>query len=86
MGVTYRVGQNHRKQVLRISCIKFHFLTLQFVVISHGKRYLSSFHEAGDAAVQISSKNEAVGNSIFPVTFSKPAFRGIFLPINYLQH
>ena len=32
MGVTYRVGQNHRKQVLRISCIKFHFLTFQFVV------------------------------------------------------
>ena len=49
----YRVGQNHRKHVLKISCIKFHLLTFQFVVIPHGKRDLSSLPEAGEAAVQI---------------------------------
>ena len=85
---THRVGQNHRKQVLRISCIKFHLLTFQFVVISHGKRDLSSLPEAGEAAVQISWKKEAVGqlmrscqgNSIFRVRFSKPAIRGFVQP------
>ena len=84
-----RVGQksqNHGKQVLRISCIKFHLLTIQFVVISHGKRDLSSLPEAVDAALQIPSKKEAVGqlmrscqaNSIFPVIFSKPVQAQLF--------
>ena len=89
----YRVGQNHGKQVLRISCIKFHLLTFQFVVISHGKIDLSSLPEAGEAAVQILSIKEAVGqlmhsrhgNSIFPVRFSKPAFRGFVCPITHFH-
>ena len=50
----YRDAQNHGKQVLRISCMKFHLLTFQFVVIPHGKRDLSSLPEVGEAAVQIS--------------------------------
>ena len=50
----YRVAQNHGKQVLRMSCIKFHLPTFQFVVIPHGKRDLSSLPEVGEAAVQIS--------------------------------
>ena len=50
----YRVRQYHGKQVLRICCIKFHLLTLQFVVIPHGKRDLGSLPEAGEAAMQIS--------------------------------
>ena len=76
----YRVAQNHGKQALKISCIKFHLPTFQFVVIPNGKRDLSSLPEASEAAVQISWKKEAVGplirsfqgNSIFPVIFSKP--------------
>ena len=87
-GMLYRVAQNHGKQVLRISCMKFHLLTFQFVVIPHGKRDLSSLPEVGEAAVQISWKWEAVGqlmqsrqgNSIFPVRFSKPAFHGFVRP------
>ena len=50
----YKVRQNHKKKLLRISCEKLHLLTFQFVVISHGKRDLSSLPEAGEAAVQIS--------------------------------
>ena len=50
----YRVAQNHGKQVLRISPIKFHFLIIQFVVIPHGQRDLSSLPWTGEAAVQIS--------------------------------
>ena len=50
----YRVAQNHGKQVLRISCMKFHLITFQFVVIPHGKRDLSSLPEVGEASVQIS--------------------------------
>ena len=84
----YRVAQNHGKQVLRISCMKFHLLTFQFVVIPHGKRDLSSLPEVGEVAVQISWIWEAVGqlmqsrqgNSIFPVRFSKPAFHGFVPP------
>ena len=50
----YRVAQNHGKQVLRISPIKFHFPIIQFVVIPHGQRDLSSLPWTGEAAVQIS--------------------------------
>ena len=50
----YRVAQNHGKQVLRISPIKFHFPIIQFVVIPHGQRDLSSLPWIGGAAVQIS--------------------------------
>ena len=50
----YRAAQNHGEQVLRMSCIQFHLLTFQFVVIPHGKRDLSSLPEVGEAAVQIS--------------------------------
>ena len=50
----YRVAQNHGKQVLRISPIKFLFHILQFVVIPHGQRDLSSLPWTGEAAVQIS--------------------------------
>ena len=52
----YRVAQNHGKQVLRISHIKFHFTIIQFVVIPHGQRDLSSLPCLGGAAVQISLK------------------------------
>ena len=83
-----RVARNHRKQVLRISCISFNLFTFQFVVIPHGERDLSSLPEAGEVAVQISSKKEAVGqlmrshqgNSIFPGRLSKPAFCGFVRP------
>ena len=57
----YRVAQNHGKQVLRISPIKFHFPIIQFVVIPHGQRDLSSLPWTGEAAVQISLKKEVVG-------------------------
>ena len=50
----YRVAQNHGKQVLRISPIKFHFPIIQFVVIPPGQRDLSSLPWIGEAAVQIS--------------------------------
>ena len=55
----YRVAQNYGEQVVRISSIKFHLLTFQFVVIPHGKRDLSSLPEAGEAAVQISWEKES---------------------------
>ena len=38
----YKVAQNPGKQVLRISYIKSHLLSFQFVVIPHGKRDLGS--------------------------------------------
>ena len=50
----YRAEQNHGKQVVRISPIKFHFPIIQFVVIPHGQRDLSSLPWTGEAAVQIS--------------------------------
>ena len=76
-----------------MSCIKFQLLAFQFVVISHGKIDLSSLPKAGEAAVQILSQKEAVGqlmrshqvNSIFPVRFSKPAFRGFVRPITHFH-
>ena len=49
----YRVAQNQGKQVLGISHVKFHFPTIQFVVIPHGQRDLSSLPWTGEAAVQI---------------------------------
>jgi len=52
--ILYRVAQNHGKQVLRISPIKFHFPIIQFVVIPHGQRDLSSLPWTEEAAVQIS--------------------------------
>ena len=56
----YIQGQT-KQLVLRSSCIDFHLLTFQLVVIPRGKRDLSSLPDAGEAAVQISSKKEAVG-------------------------
>ena len=52
--ILYRVAQNHGKQVQRISPIKFQFPIIQFVVIPHGQRDLSSLPWTGEAAVQIS--------------------------------
>ena len=57
----YRAGQNHGKQVLRISPIKFHFPIIQFVVITNGQRDLCSLPWTGEAAVQISWKKYVVG-------------------------
>ena len=71
----YMFGQNHGKQVFVISCIKFHLLTFQFVVIPNGKRDLSSLPDVGESAdANLIMKTH--GNPIFPGRFSKPAFRG----------
>ena len=59
--VMNRVGQKHGKQVLRIIGIKFRLLTFKFVVIPLAKRDQSSLPVAGEAAVQILSKKEAIG-------------------------
>ena len=57
------------KQVLRMSHTKFHLSIIQFVVILHGLRDLSSLSWVGGAE-----------NSIWRMKFSNPTFRGFELP------
>ena len=52
-GSMHRFAQNQGKQVLRISHIKFHFSIIEFVVIPHGQRDLSSLPWTGEAVFSI---------------------------------
>ena len=56
LNVLYRVAQNLGKQVLRTHYLKFHSLSSDFAVFTHGERDLHSLPWMAGAAVQISLK------------------------------